>query len=337
MAYETGTSTGPIDLLSKLQTRLNTDGWTITRSGGTPGNQLTIEDGSALLGTFFSFLPIETANVESWHCQPHTSDSGDVVFQSHPGSPNTSGSGATFIRFGQSNSSDVQGFEGASIAYHFFTGTVTNGRYCHVVLEGTSGIYFHLAFGTIEKVGVFDGGAYISATNFTDTAADAHWLFNFESGVNSGIDWLRNDDHYTSIGQTTDAGASRWFQKIAFAGSYGEVNNMYSGLYQGGLQAWNNRSTLCPIWIHTFNSLNPVPITTAFKIVGQIPDMRFISMDGRTADEIMTIGGDDWMIFPMHNKQTVHQDDDEAYDNTNLSGPPDNNTNLMGLAYRKNP
>jgi hypothetical protein len=261
-----------------------------------------------------------------------------VVFDQHPGSPNTdtSDSTGTFVKFGSIASSEEQGFAGNSIAYHFFTGTTTDGEYCHVVLEGDTDVFWHLAFGMCEKAGGFTGGQYMTATNFTDQIGEATWAFNVVNGFPaSGAGWVRADDDFTGISVSTDA-TSRWFQWIAFAGNYGaNSSQMFAPLYQGGLQAWNQRSSMCPIWLHAWNSLTPNTAATAFILLGHIPDMRFISMDGRDPGETLTIGGDDWLIFPMHMKRSTNQDTVDAYTTTDLGSAPRNSSNLMGLAYRK--
>jgi hypothetical protein len=180
----------------------------------------------------------------------------------------------------------------------------------------------------------------MTATNFTDQIGEATWAFNIRNGsAASGAGWVRADDDFTGISVTTDGGASRWFQNIAFAGNYGITSEqMFAPLYQGGLQAWNQRSSLCPIWLHAWNAApSPNWTATGFKLLGHIPDMRFISMDGRDPGETLTIGGDDWLIFPMHMKRSDNQNTTEAYDVTDLGSAPRNSSNLMGLAYRKNP
>ena len=89
--------------------------------------------------------------------------------------------------------------------------------------------------------------------------------------------------------------------------------------------------------MHVYNSLTPTSGGTFYKIVGHIPDMRFVSMNGREPGEIITIGPDDWYLFPMHIKTTDGvSSTSSAYTNTFTSGgAPNNDSNLMGLAYRK--
>lgn len=339
MAFETGVSLSPSDLLSRLETRLNTDGWTIIRNIGSPGSQLSVSDSSAAVGTQFNFIADNTAASAHIKMQPSTGDAGiGAAFYAHTGSPNTSGTIGSYVSMGHEPSLTDQGFSGTHVAYFFFTGSTSAGRYCHIVVEGTAGVYFHMMFGTVEKAGTFSGGAYASATSFDDTSS-LHWMWEF-TGPSPGVatNWFRNDDHFTSIGQTTDVGASRWFEDVAFAGNIGSSTQMFAPLYQGGLQTFNQRTPFCPIWMTVWNALSPGITTTAWKLCGHIPDVRFVSMDGREPGETIVIGADTWHIFPMHRKTTDGSSiTSVAYTDTFSSGSaPNHDSNLMGLAFRQN-
>lgn len=340
MSFETGVSLSPSDLLNRLRIRLLADSWTLVRDDGGPGNdQLSMSDGSADQSTQFNFLADDTAATANISCQPSTGDGGaGVDFFNHTGSPNTAGTLNTYVHMGQRQSTTDQGFSGGHTKYFFFTGSTTSGRYCHVVVEGTSGVYWHMAFGTVEKAGAFSGGTYLSASSNTNLLNAAQFMFQFGfSTVAQNTHWFRNDDHYTSIGQTTDGGTSRWFEEVAFAGDVNVSSQLFAPLYQGGLQSFNQRTPFCPIWLHVFNSLTPSPVSTAYKICGHIPDARFVSMDGREPGETIVIGSDTWHIFPMHRKTTDGISvTSAAYINTHVAGSaPNNDSNLMGMAYRE--
>lgn len=338
MAFETGVSTSPSDLLSKLVTRLTTDGWTIVRTNGSPGAQVTIQDTSATAGTFFSFLADNTAASANLSGQPHVADGGSgVAYYAHTGSPSSGGAVGTTVSMGHRPGTTDQGFSGTHTAYFFFTGTSTGGRYCHIVVEGTAGVYFHMHFGTMEKAGDFSGGAYMAASTFGSLGTRVHWIWEFSADISVNTEWIRDDDHYNSVGQSTDAGVSEWFEHAGMAGQIGGTQNMEAPLYQSGLQSFNQRTPFSPIWLRTWNSLAPTAASTTWKLVGHVPDVRFCSMDGREPGEVITIGADDWRIFPMHRKTTDGvSTTSSAYTNTNTGGgAPNNDSNLMGLAYRE--
>lgn len=339
MAFETGVSLSPSDLLNRLVIRLDADGWTIIRVDGSPGSQVSVSDGSAAEANQWNFLADDTAAIANISCQPSRADGGSgLAFYAHTGSPDNSGSIGTYAQIGHKTSATDQGFSGTHTKYFFFTGSTANGRYCHIVVEGTTGIYFHMAFGTCEKAGSFNGGQYISASSTGAISNHSFWLFQFGNATSRNTAWFRDDDHFNSIGQTTDAGLSRWFQDFAFAGNAGTTFQMFGPLYQLGLQAFNQRTPFCPIWLTVFNSLIPSPVSTAWKLNGHVPDMRFVSLDGREPGETIVIGADTWHLFPMFRKTTDGiSTTSSAYGDTFTGGSaPNHDSNLMGLAYRQN-
>jgi len=339
MAFETGVSTSPSNLLSKLVTRLTTDGWTIVRTNGSPGAQVSISDGSATEANQFNFLADDTAASARIECQPSRADGGaGVAFYAHTGSPNTSGSSGTFISMGQKSSTGDQGFSGSHVAYFFFTGSTADGRYCHIVVEGTTGVYFHLFFGTIAKAGTFTGGQYMTALNVT-TAGSFNWPFQFNEAKANSTSWIRCDDFFTSVSVTTDAGVSRWHEGPGMAHNNGSTANYAATWYQGGLQSFNQRTPFGPNLCIVWNAVSPSAANTAHKIVGHTPDLRICSMDGREPGDVLTIGADDWRIYPAHRKTTDGTSQTtSAYVNTFVGGPaPNNDSNLAGFALLEVP
>lgn len=346
MSYETGTTVSHTELLTKLYARLGTDDWTQIRANGGPASdQRLVSDPGATETNVFAFAPLGTGATASWKCQPGVSDAGGGVgvdVWDHTGSPDASGGDATYVKFGQPNGVATQGFDGASIAYHFFTGTNADGsRYCHVVLEGELGRFWHLSFGTILKAGTLSGGQYMTASSTGSDGQNFNWAFDniFNSGDDTGCQWIRDDDNFNASQFTTDGGTSGWFRNMALAGTRSSNQNMFLSLFAGGQQNWNQRTPLCPIWAQTFNT-NTVPnySSTQFIFLGQIPDIRFVSMNGRQDGEEIVIGSDTWHFFPMHRKATNASDDSDSYDSKFTAGSaPNYVSNLMGLAYRENP
>ncbi len=342
MAFETGVSLSPSDLLSKLVTRLTTDGWTIVRTNGAPGAQVSVSDGSAAEANQFNFLADDTTAVAAIDCQPSTGDAGiGASFFAHTGSPNAAGTVGTFCSVGHRLSSTDQGFSGAAgshVAYFFFTGSTSDGRYCHIVVEGTTGVYFHLHFGTIEKAGVFDGGQYMHGFTTRSTGAFV-WPWQTNNAVGQSTNWIRCDDFYTSIGVTTDAGLSRWFQDSGNNFQVSGSNRLSDAWFSCGLIDSNQRTPFGPNLAFVWNALSPTPGATAFNVIGHTPDVRPCSMDGREAGEIIVIGGDSWRVFPVHRKTTDGTSTtSSAYTNTFAAGPaPNNDSNLAGYAYLEVP
>ncbi|MEE8551595.1 MAG: hypothetical protein V3T08_10120 [Gemmatimonadota bacterium] len=339
MAFETGVSLSPSDLLSKLVTRLTTDGWTIIRTNGSPGTQVSISDGSAAEANQFNFLADDTAAVAAIDCQPSRADGGiGASFFAHTGSPDASGASGTFCSIGHRTSATDQGFSGSHTAYFFFTGSTPDGRYAHVVVEGTAGVFFHLYFGTIAKAGTFTGGQYMTALHVTDAGLFT-WPFEFNEPGLRAKSWIRCDEFFTSISVTTDGGVSRWHEAPGMAHNNVSSSNYAANWYQGGLQNFNQRSPFGPNLCIVWNAISPSATSTAHKIIGHTPDLRLVSMDGREPGEIVIIGGDNWRIFPAHRKTTDGTSTtSSAYINTFVGGPaPNNDSNLAGFALLEVP
>lgn len=345
MAFETGSSSSPSNLLTKLATFLVAAGWTKIRdTGGSSGKQLVVTDPTGGIETnVFSFEPFSDAGVTAhWKCQPALSapTSGDEVYE-HVGSPVTSGVAASYVKFGQSNAAAAQGFEDASTKYWFFADALTDGRYCHVVLEGEAERYWHLSFGTIVKSSDFSGGQYMTAVNLGTSTSHDNWAFDGKHNLSfsTGASWIRDDDNYTGTSFSSDSGTSYWSKYLSLAGTFSTEYQILLPLYAGGPQAWNMRSPFCPIWAQHWDvSDTPSFPSTNWKLLGQFPDIRFVSMTGRDPEEELVIGSDTWHIFPMHRKTTDAADDINSYRSKfTAGGAPNYSSNLMGLAYLEVP
>ncbi len=333
MAFETGVSTSPSNLLSLLQTRLSTDGWTIVRANGLAETgsslQLSVSDPGIAEGNQYNMVAFDTGTAPRWAIQPSTGDGGaGVNFYNHTGSPNSSGSVGTSLLFGNTDLSTTdQGFGGASIAYFFFSGTTPSGaRYCHVVLEGTAGVYFHFAFGTVEKAGTFTGGQYATATSVQHNNFDQVWPFQFLQDVSRSQCYVRGDS-------LLSAGSPGWRRLQAFAHALNSGALPLRFLYYGGLDTSTQRTPFAPMLIPFWSLDIPSLSTTSSIILGHVPDIMLVSMDGREPGAILTLGSDDWYIFPAHFKTQVNSS--VSYTSSVTGGTPANTSNLAGYAYRK--
>lgn len=350
MAYTTSVTIGnPNEMLDLIRDEMVTDGWVLERSDGLPSGGKVLSDASADEATFVSARARNTGFDANTNVGVGTADSvSPAEVWDLPGSPDNLDDGR-IINFGQRESSIIQGFEGDDSGgadytrVSVFTGdnAAGNGRYMHCVAECRPGLFWHLLFGTINKAGTFSGGFYCTGSAVGDSGGDSIWPFewNMPRSSSRGTSWIRCDDFFTGVSQTGDGGTSRWFEDWAFAGQEGAVANMFGPLYQGGLQAFNQRTPFAPIWAIIHNSTSSNPINTAWKLLGHIPDVRFCSMEGREPNETITIGGDTWHLFPMFRKTTDGVSIlGDAYKNTFASGSaPNDDSNLMGLAYKENP
>ena len=337
MAYQTGVSTSPSNLLSLMETRLNTDGWTIVRNNGAAetgsSNQLSVSDPAPAEGNQYNFVAYDSpAEDARWEFQPSTGDSGaGAAFYNHTGTPNGTNAAGTHCMFGNSPlSTNDQGFSGSSISYHFFSGQTPSGnRYCHIVLEGTAGVYFMAMFGTIEKAGTFTGGQYATGTPYRNTSSGIIWPFQFAPSLSDGTQWIRADNLFSS-------GSPGWRELNGFFSKLGG-GGVLNHLYMGGLTASAQRTPFAPMLVPFWANDTPSLASTQSALIGHVPDVMICSMDGREPGEVITLGSDNWHIFPVHRK-TVDgtSTTSQAYVNTNVAGSaPNNDSNLQGIAFRE--
>lgn len=335
MSYETGVSTSPQDLVAKIYTRAGLDGWTQVRNNGlvtgASGAQHSISDS----GVQFNMVGFNTTNQGEIRVQASTGDSGaGVQFFNHTGSPNTTGGAGTFTRCGHGDSTFEQGFTGPHVAYHIFGGDSGDGKYLHVVTEGVAGVFFHLWIGTIKKAGTFTGGAYSAGTSLRSVSAAPCWPFTNNYGTGLGVNWIRGDG-------LNGFGTPGWQNLHGFAHQVGSnVSRFVIDTYAGGALAMNGRTPMGPVLAPHWATVAPSIGSTNFYILGHLPDVRCISMEGREPGEQITLGADTWHCFPVTRKTTdgISVTTDAFSDTfTAASGVNTHDSNLAGYAYREIP
>lgn len=318
MAYQTSTATSPNDLLGQLATFAAANGWTMDTTSGTGGdpasNQRVFNDGA---GGVFATIPQNALG--EIHFQPATAFINNATsFFAHTGTPNSAGTAGTFPKCGGIPN-------GASFTYHFFLPNAAP-RYIHVVMRAASGVFTHLAFGTAAKFGAFTGGQYATALSWRSINSTDN-TFMFVDGINTShsTQWFRVDGAF-------GGGSPTWFQEIgvAFGGSLSSSTQFTKALWMGGLIDLTQRTPLSPNFLKAEQSGNPGQNMFA----AHTPDLRLASLQGRNPDgETVTIGSDDWLLFPARQVGAVPETDADAYSFTGAT--PNHRSNLAGYAYRK--
>jgi len=178
---------------------------------------------------------------------------------------------------------------------------------------------------TSESIGGLDAVTNYFVRSQSSTSVSFHLTASAASTDSSRVD-------ITSSGTGT-INAPGWFQEIGLIPSNPlttSTSSLMKSLFMGGLIDLTQRTPLCPNYLKA--ELTGAPGLTVF--VGQTPDLRIISMQGRNPDgEIVTIGSDDWFLFPMRNMGAVPVTDDGAYVSSGTQ--PNHQSNLIGFAYRR--
>ena len=142
MSYQTGTATGPADLMTKLNTFLTgAPGWTAALVS--LGNSRAVWSKAGVSAKVH--VKWDTTNIGLSMIQTYN---GDVDWQSQGGGEFTSNV-ITAQRY-------VNLMTGPYPSYHFFE----DDDYVHIVVERSTGVYRHMHFGQLLKLGDWIGGMY---------------------------------------------------------------------------------------------------------------------------------------------------------------------------------
>lgn len=331
MAYQTGTSTGPNDLLDKLRAFAVTQGWTQNRDAAAGnGREVCLSKG----GAFFNLRSYVNENVvcngvgvagrygillngsdgfnagNAWDRQPGYPLRKDTVGgdQGHANMP-------------------LPIFFGPFPSYHLFAPTA-DCIYCEV--EVTAGTFQRLGFGRLSlfNAGAPGGGRFFYATGgmHPGTGATAsEWLGVDVDNSSWALELVpfRAADYATN--NTRLAGSFVRTQFGAFNGWAGsariEAQSQMSFSCQGGGVHDKVLIGLAPSPRNGIAVMSPnvVSINIADEFlqpVGVVPGMRYLDMTLYQPQDEFTLGADVWKVFPWYRKGGT------------LSGP-------RGIAYLK--
>jgi len=192
----------------------------------------------------------------------------------------------------------------------------TDGTYIHCVIESdTANHYNHLSFGNLIKTGLtYTGGAYAYSHEWT-------WW------PNNATYSLRADTKFVTVSHKLPFVSTGSPPLMLFVGDANSVPMIQAGgstpMGLHGLNAIgqsqingarfaDSRLGLEPAALNGQTSFQPMyaiiqnSLDTNFHIyLGQYPDVRFVSMKERNAEEIVTIGADNWYLFPFRRVATV--------------------------------
>lgn len=312
MAYQTGTSTGPSDLLDKLRVFLEANGWTTNDfSVDGTGYRLHIQKTPAGEDTMYFNLR-SAVNELIFGDSSYPSSDGHVTGIGINGSTGYSGA-STWDKqanypvnqsYPTKSTGAVLGVMSTSAipAYYFFTVDNT----VNVVVEMTSGKVQSMSFGMLEKQGSYGYGMFFSAP-----FCSSYCLTKYNTGDSYGgsISFAYYPDgNSNTFVYYTDDSTSSW--KHNYNSTNGDLRcpcpspQIYSDKYSfNGLLAafhekspnyYNNIATMSPIYLLGKRS------DDNFSLLGWPSGIRYLNTLNYSMGQEIMYGTETWKIFHMN-------------------------------------
>jgi len=337
MAFETGTATDLEDLLAKLSTFIQANGWTEDELDTVGGDFAFSKGGIFVSGrwdtaspSLFSLYQATAFDGTGTLPGDHTGDSGNGY--------NTDGS-HLITNLDNERHVDLES-NGPYPGYWFFEND-SSPAYVHVVVEVATGSYVHFGFGEISKNGQWTGGEYCygffhASTSTLFTASSTFVLDGFMNS-SSGTDELRSATMRAS-GLPSEPASSVWAVVWGNAGqtlqgldTAGNGRKFFSGGYRAGpiAESMGNFSgsaqtglvPLYPIVIfYGHGNLGSTSEAGFGYQMGRMADVRGVGMRHFAGGQTIAIGTDTWYLFPAHRRD---------------SGAASGTTGFSGIAYKR--
>jgi hypothetical protein len=333
MSFQSGTATGPTDLLTQLAAWLVSIGWNqdMSASDGSLGGWRAHLD---LGGVFVNLRSKQTTGSDPIFAQEM--DTGGYCVALYLGT-GFNGSVAWNAQAGAPLDGTTSAVVGAALwltpgpytNYYFFADA--SSANVTVVVEKTPGIYGHMGWGNLLKNGTWTGGPFFFAStsglfgsdrslgpNNPGTSATAFCPMCHNDANGYCAAFVRVDvDSFTGkwIGISSTASGGGWTGKFGASSVCGNLsqptaiavycNTLFSSLSNpqpfqyAQTSAQDGRVNLLPImlWVQRDGAINP---NQAFSPIGT-PQGLFFSNgvgNGFAGAEIYPLGGDNYMMFP---------------------------------------
>ncbi|MBS9781847.1 MAG: hypothetical protein KGV56_05065 [Gammaproteobacteria bacterium] len=299
MAYETGTANDIRNLLDKLKDHAIGHGWT----SDWRGDVLFLQKNSHYFAIHCLDNRVDAVTTDTRDPYPKielyclTGDNGQSLSRS-PG-------------YAQNGGAQTNGLFPPFVQYEIYSGDT----YLHVVIEINGGNFAHFGCGCHEKAFDYQGGSYVY-----------------------GIAWSHRSYDRTSINGS--------YHRRLFAGNNGQLVyegnvypfNGYAGIGGNAFTASQSNGFVSPYLYNaspnTINGIAPLlPYISCIKpngsegmfILGRVPEMRAVKIDFLQPRETVTLGTEEWVVYPIKCKSLVPVTHPEFSSETH------------GIAYKKIP
>lgn len=303
--YSTGSATGVVDLITKLEVFLAANGWT-TDSFATEGSgkRYHAHKGGVYLNMRAYVAEIPNVNILS------ASGSSTTALAMNLGTGGTGTNwfdktGVPLTLASTYPTAGLNGITAAIPAYHFFA--QNSGGSIIVVVEYAAGFYQYIAFGSLNKYGTYTGGSY-----FTGSKTGVSNTVLVSNGEMPGVGFFSKD---AGNGNTSPAFVSLTVDA--------ETGWHWADSYNGGrdstkryvLDNYSRFLTTLPIQPNTLNDLAvmlPVVLSaerdanhngsTHLSPIAELPNTYYLRISAITPGQQITLGSDDYRVFPFFHK-----------------------------------
>lgn len=327
MAYQTGTASDQTDLMSKLSTFAQANGYVEEYYHGT-NRHLSLSRAADAVYVAFLWDAVDT--IAMYQALGFSATYQEAPWNQVDDSGNGNDDPGSFIDRGRQVSRIGNG---AFTAYHFFA--YTNPHCIHIVLEFSPGLYRHFGFGKVDKTGTWTGGAWCAGHLWNwagSTPFDAYPLpshhghsvlmdgalipattfygtYNIDAGGTLHCEGLPNQPSGGKWGHSVD-NASNDSAVGEDRGSTARVR------IAGGCRRGVAISQFGPYLPDLSNGFVPIIPMEMFYCdaedaddgwyyLGRMHNIGHISLHGIDAAQELTVGADPWIAFPTVRKSNV--------------------------------
>ena len=327
MAYETGTASDQTDLMSKLSTFAQANGYGEDYYSG--GNKrLSLSRPADDCYVSFAWDSVNTIavyqalNYEGAHDEEPW-DQDDDSGNGNDNLPTDIDKGRQVSRIG----------DGPFTAYHFFG--YTNPYSIHIVLEFSPGLHRHFAFGYLNKTGTWTGGAFCGGHLWNFGGAIPFQYYDLPGNETHTVllDGALVVDQFVKSTYNTDAGgtlhiegmpnqdgASKWGHSIsnrvldAYVGTDRDGNSRIrigGGCRQG--PAVRQFGPYLPNLANGFVPIIPMEVfyndgensADGWYYLGRVSNVGHIHLHGIDPGQELTVGAETWIAFPAVRKSNI--------------------------------
>ena len=323
MAYQTGQFTDPVDLLQKLITLLQANGWTVNMNQMVGAHcRAHVQNADVCINLFaavgnasgynpwaFNLSTSPSVSSGALHLYMSSGYDSGAAWNNQPGkilgkdSANAIGSAMKLIASG-------------SNTYHFFL----NATNITIVAERVSGFWQHLGGGELQKTGSYNGGLFFFGTclgySVYNTNSDAPAKVPMGCGTNQNYSYMSSgfvradvDSYVNRWLSLSDSITQNYYYGITGRNAYSSANGGFpppnliaghNGISERATSSVTGQISLLPVRLFAVRDASP----GGCSLLGTVPGI-FDCQHGYSAGTIITMGADTYVLFPNFAVQKV--------------------------------